>query len=1571
MNLSFRQGIVQCSHDFSNKPNFLQLIGGNVYISTTGGPLLVSFSQGASEYLLREKDNSQINAFSGPFASNLSYWFYWDLDVITGLKTYGSTTLQPVSGSVAPSSPAVGQHWFSTTDVKMYVWNGTTWINKIRAFAGMLQNVQVTNTYGLIGGNSVQKTFYVSGNITAEFVIGDQITITSGGSNNGSYNVAAYVFNTGLNRTEITVQQTVPSPIISGFLSHTPSTSFTIGQLVAFDVGTQVGNYTPILSGFIFYDQNGNAVKLVNGQFFTTESPFILATGQTQPLKLEETFIFGNVVQNMAAYQIVSVDSSDPTKLNPATYEDTSNKILGIILNNALIGQQALTAIEGVVDNPNWNWAGGNVTLWVDNGNLVTIDPFISDPVHHPVKAPPVARSVNSTKIIFSQGLGGLGLTGPQGLPGNQIKASATVLGSVYLTLDPVVAATPLAVGDNDPRMTNARTPLAHNQVASTINVSAIAPVIPVSTDGQTALGQIVTELGNKVSKTGDIMSGTLNMNLAATVTGIPLPIFSSDAVPYGLLLSTVLNYVPLAGGTMTGPLILNADPVTGLGAATKQYVDGLVASGITWRKPIQDPDLTGIATVVPGAPVADTTYLAYGGVGYPQTWGNLVSSVLSGDVLTWDGSIWTVLFNIFTSPPSNEFWRLGINMQHGTPNTTLTNAPLSFRKNDIVQWVPGASDPTSASSWTFPDGRANNGAGGPYIPQGVTVLVDNANSLHFGHTYLYNNVGNTWIEINALGVSLNFTQLNDVPHSYVVGDALKVVRVNAAHNGLEFHSEAFTDLVDVPSSYAGQALKLVRVNATATGLEFVVGGGGSSALSGITPAVATNTITNADWQQNWRWTTTDTSYPIIAVTDAVAGTTNGSFTIAGDQTNVIYPGSTIQVVGSTGNDSVYVVLSSVFGGVNTVITVFSPTFFGLLPSDATADGSIYPWTTEFAITELAPLTTANNPQRTLFGLSSNVGSIAPIFRVSSNGSPNTDDSNLNGTLGNALIDVLKSNPGDPTSGYRVNLFGQNATPFPIIAVTTPSSIEIQGGDLTAHFPAPAPNPVMVVLTDASGAGNGNTYAITTSSFNVGPNTTTLMVLGTTTITGVVPGLNGVWTITGDFSPIFVPGYTFVVVGNTGGGDGTYSVLSSNFLGGDTNIIVNETIPGGATADGTVSLPALVASTVADGSYVQVVYAFGGDVSLQAGNNAFGDNGAGLLLLAASNNAGPINLTAGSGFSQGSIGGNVNILAGNSNSAEAGTILLLAGSTGGTGTPAGDINLVAGNIQTPGTGVAGRIHLLAGANPFDPGNNGGSVTIESGAGTNGGDITLSTSAAIGGPAGPHTGGKILLQTGAGTNVVSGGHAGEIQLKTGYRIQENDARIYELSGNVIGTDLNTGDGESILIENQYEAGVFTIQAVGIDFAVGSPAVAVTIRGSYLNANGSPFVIMNSIKETWCNTAFDILSVNSGTKTFTVYGDQSAAGWSGNVYVVGTPAGINDGTYTFVSVTFNASTTTTDIVVSEAVNDQGKGGVVAVDSQSTSTVDVSVATTPNRLVVHASGGLRWTARAVVNIHAGQSH
>ncbi len=53
------------------------------------------------------------------------------------------------------------------------------------------------------------------------------------------------------------------------------------------------------------------------------------------------------------------------------------------------------------------------------------------------------------------------------------------------------------------------------------------------------------------------------------------------DLTPYLTKDDAADTYVPLAGGTMTGALILNANPTADLGAATKQYVDSEISDAI------------------------------------------------------------------------------------------------------------------------------------------------------------------------------------------------------------------------------------------------------------------------------------------------------------------------------------------------------------------------------------------------------------------------------------------------------------------------------------------------------------------------------------------------------------------------------------------------------------------------------------------------------------------------------------------------------------------------------------------------------------------------------------------------------------------------------------------------------------------------------------------------------------------------------------------------------------------------------------------------------------------------------
>jgi len=70
----------------------------------------------------------------------------------------------------------------------------------------------------------------------------------------------------------------------------------------------------------------------------------------------------------------------------------------------------------------------------------------------------------------------------------------------------------------------------------------------------------------------------------------------------------------------------------------------------------------------------------------------------------------------------------------------------------------------------------------------------------------------------------------------------------------------------------------------------------------------------------------------------------------------------------------------------------------------------------------------------------------------------------------------------------------------------------------------------------------------------------------------VTTGLGGAWTVPGYMTVGFQVGSTFTVTGNTGTGNGVYTVVSAVVVDGDTVITVAGTIPVDATATGTIEL---------------------------------------------------------------------------------------------------------------------------------------------------------------------------------------------------------------------------------------------------------------------------------------------------------------------------------------------------------------------------------------------------------------
>lgn len=141
MKISFRQGIIRYQRDKLGNQTFLQRSssGNNINLMANTDPTLVTIAQRGNNYLIEEKVTVQ-NAWTG-FVAGTDYWLYIDIDMVSGIRTFGSTTLQPTYGTTPPTSPAPDQHWFDTTSLVfcMKVYNGTNFAEKLRVFVAKYQ----------------------------------------------------------------------------------------------------------------------------------------------------------------------------------------------------------------------------------------------------------------------------------------------------------------------------------------------------------------------------------------------------------------------------------------------------------------------------------------------------------------------------------------------------------------------------------------------------------------------------------------------------------------------------------------------------------------------------------------------------------------------------------------------------------------------------------------------------------------------------------------------------------------------------------------------------------------------------------------------------------------------------------------------------------------------------------------------------------------------------------------------------------------------------------------------------------------------------------------------------------------------------------------------------------------------------------------------------------------------------------------------------------------------------------------------------------------------------------------
>lgn len=328
-------------------------------------------------------------------------------------------------------------------------------------------------------------------------------------------------------------------------------------------VGTsQVGFNTFVKSGQLVHTSSGIA-RLSTGQLLTSESDLFVDSATVRSGRLETDTSFGTAYTNVGDFTVVKITSAG---VETAFYDDAGRYLLGFVETGALANTELSYVIAGKITNASWNFPVG-AYLWIDdNGYLTTTNKKNTAPLI--TERPPIAISLSATEVYFCQGFNSIVQ------PSNREPVATNFsFGTVKLNLAAADANNPLVVGDNDPRLFDARTPTPHQHPASSIAV--ISNGNNIQNDVQQSLASLDA---NKINTSGGQLTGPLLTN------GLPL----LDAeVASKIYVDTVANnlttnvFVRKSGSAMdpNATLTLGRHPVTDLEAANKGYVDNTVAT--------------------------------------------------------------------------------------------------------------------------------------------------------------------------------------------------------------------------------------------------------------------------------------------------------------------------------------------------------------------------------------------------------------------------------------------------------------------------------------------------------------------------------------------------------------------------------------------------------------------------------------------------------------------------------------------------------------------------------------------------------------------------------------------------------------------------------------------------------------------------------------------------------------------------------------------------------------------------------------------------------------------------------
>jgi len=535
MKINFRQGVV--SHQ---ETGFLEPNGsGGVRIAASTRSTTITLAHRDTNYTHSE-DNNVENAWPGPFPAGENYYLYWDFNQLTYLRSFGYTTLEPVSQSVPPghgNSPIVS----AVPGVASPVAFGSFEVegHYVLASGKVFAVVGSTGSPNNDGLYTVQNAVYdlVTGNTTitvneavATSTVSGELTLDIDSKGLPLFVNGRHWYDTANNIHYVLDVQNQWVEVLRVFAANlfNGTTFLSMSQNAPLFTGTQIGDNSSVASGRVLFGDAGNPIRRDDNTFFTTEDQFFTNQSRVDAIRLESNVARAQAFSSSLA-QFGIVAWRDDGQIASADYDDTGSTVVGVLTESIIVGQVGAVITQGSVTNSSWNWTASlavGAPLWIQNGELVGIDPFISDNATYSIKQVPVARVLSVDTIIFEQGLGGVGPQGATGTVTDLSVATSSTSGVVWITdttIDTSTALVPVAVSDKHSVITGGPySPLAHSHTA--LQTSFTPGNNIAASDVQNAIAELAIE---KLSLTGGTMSGLL------TLSGIPTADFHAAPKQY------------------------------------------------------------------------------------------------------------------------------------------------------------------------------------------------------------------------------------------------------------------------------------------------------------------------------------------------------------------------------------------------------------------------------------------------------------------------------------------------------------------------------------------------------------------------------------------------------------------------------------------------------------------------------------------------------------------------------------------------------------------------------------------------------------------------------------------------------------------------------------------------------------------------------------------------------------------------------------------------------------------------------------------------------------------------------